>query len=144
MIQGGAFIKILFFIILIIISVNDLYEKQISNNMCILILILGIVSYAYYDEISFGEMMLGLIFPSVIFLFSGILYSGSIGGGDVKFVAASGFFMGVTLIIRAVLIGLFICLIVQLTWLIRKRKFEHKKIPLGPYLSAGMIIAYFL
>ena len=67
-----------------------------------------------------------------------------IGGGDIKLAAATGLILGLPASILASLVGLFLFLLFGLAYrVVRKRK-GRLALPLGPFLAAGTITAYFV
>lgn len=63
----------------------------------------------------------------------------AIGGGDIKLMAVAGLILGWQLIILAFFIG---CILGSIIHIIRMRAFgEGKVLAMGPYLSAGILIA---
>lgn len=82
----------------------------------------------------------GFFVLSVPLLILACVLPGSIGGGDIKLMAAGGFLLGVTGILNAFVTGMLAagCYVVVL--LATKKATWKAEIALGPFLCFGMII----
>lgn len=127
----------LFFSILIIISMIDLDTMLIPNRLVAAIFVLGIASIWIFPDVSIFSRLIGSVIVSVPFLLIAI-FTGGMGGGDVKLMFAAGFFLGAKSVVIAALIGI---VIAAICGIIIKIKTKQSKIPFGPFLSAGLAIA---
>ncbi len=127
----------LFFSILIIISMIDLDTMLIPNRLVAAIFVLGIASIWIFPEVSIFSRLIGSVIISIPFLLIAI-FTGGMGGGDVKLMFAAGFFLGAKSVVIAALIGI---VLAAICGIIIKIKTKKSKIPFGPYLSAGLAIA---
>lgn len=127
----------LFFSILIIISMIDLDTMLIPNRLVAAIFVLGIASIWIFPEVSLLSRLIGAVIISVPFLLIAI-FTGGMGGGDVKLMFAAGILLGTKSIIIAALIGI---VLAAICGIIIKLKTKVSKIPFGPYLSVGLVIA---
>lgn len=125
--------------ILIVASMIDFDIMEIPNRLNILIIVLGIVSIAT-QTLSINERIIGFFIVSVPTLLIAILTKGGIGGGDIKLLASAGLLLGYKNILVATFIGVMIGGIVGMIKLI-KYKQRKQEMPLGPYLSIGIMIA---
>lgn len=84
-----------------------------------------------------GEGALGALAGAGIFLFLLLIWPGAFGGGDVKFLAAGGIFLGpagtAVAFVLSVLLAGGSCVL--------RRRGGREEIPFGPFLAAGMGIA---
>lgn len=84
-----------------------------------------------------GEGALGALAGAGIFLLLLLVWPGAFGGGDVKFLAAGGIFLGpagtAVAFVLSVLLAGGSCVL--------RRRSGREEIPLGPFLAAGMGIA---
>jgi leader peptidase (prepilin peptidase)/N-methyltransferase len=137
----ALFIAILFSI-LVIISFIDLKHQIIPDGLVILILILGIVN-AVYIVLVHGEpwytFVIGFFAASVPLFILGLIYPDGMGGGDIKFMAAAGLFMGWKLVLLSLFIGAIYGGIVSLFIVIGKKGSMKTAIPFGPMLSLGIV-----
>lgn len=124
---------------LIALSVIDFRTYEIPVGFCVFIGILGIARVATDPENVFNYL-LGAVAVSAVLA---ILYYGSkgraIGGGDVKLMAACGFLLGWQKIVLAFTLG---CILGSVIHIIRmKVSKQGRMLAMGPYLSAGVMIA---
>lgn len=89
----------------------------------------------------FSKCLVGCLIISVPMLFLAVVFPGSFGGGDIKLVAAGGFFLGADLIVEAALIALFSAGAYCLWKYVVKRCNRKERFALGPFLCAGMMLA---
>lgn len=84
-----------------------------------------------------GEGALGALAGAGIFLLLLLVWPGAFGGGDVKFLAAGGIFLGpagtAVAFVLSVLLAGGSCVL--------RRRDGREEIPFGPFLAAGMGIA---
>ena len=84
-----------------------------------------------------GEGALGALAGAGIFLLLLLVWPGAFGGGDVKFLAAGGIFLGpagtAVAFVLSVLMAGGSCVL--------RRRCGREEIPFGPFLAAGMGIA---
>ncbi len=133
----NVFILIAFLTILGFISIEDLRTMEISDKWHMYVLILGVINI-FIGNGNFHSSILGFFGVSVPMLILALLCPGSIGGGDIKMVASSGFLLGLDKIVLGsgagfLLGGLYGC------WLLlvrRKKSTDH--FPFGPWLAAGI------
>ena len=124
---------------LVVLSVIDFRTYEIPFGINLFILALGLIRLAL-DYHNFLSYLIGSLAVSV---FLTILYYASggraIGGGDVKLMAVCGLFLGWKLIILAFGLG---CVLGAVIHVIRmKVSGEDHVLAMGPYLSAGVLIA---
>lgn len=124
---------------LIVLSVIDFRTYEIPFGINLFILALGLIRLAL-DYHNFLSYLIGSLAVSA---FLTILYYATggraIGGGDVKLMAVCGLFLGWKLIILAFLLG---CVLGAVIHVIRmKVSGEDHVLAMGPYLSAGVMIA---
>lgn len=124
---------------LIVLSVIDFRTYEIPFGINLFILALGLIRLAL-DYHNFLSYLIGSLAVSVVLA---ILYYATggraIGGGDVKLMAVCGLFLGWKLIILAFALG---CVLGAVIHVIRmKVSGEDHVLAMGPYLSAGVLIA---
>ena len=123
----------------VVLSVIDFRTYEIPFGINLFILALGLIRLAL-DYHNFLSYLIGSLAVSA---FLTILYYASggraIGGGDVKLMAVCGLFLGWKLIILAFGLG---CVLGAVIHVIRmKVSGEDHVLAMGPYLSAGVLIA---
>lgn len=164
MIQKG--LLVVFCLMLLIVALEDLRFRRISNVWNLIILACGLISilcqklekeatslpywlfrivFRFMNDSGYHKLfnlpvkshLIGLIIVSLPMLLISLVTKGGIGGGDIKFVAASGLFLGWELTLFGTLIGLVLNAIVAIILMLAHRLGRKDKIPLGPYLSIG-------
>ena len=124
---------------LLALSVIDFRTYEIPFGFNIFIGILGIVRLVT-DLSNWQLYVIGFLAISAVLEILLLVSGGrAIGGGDVKLMAAAGLLLGWKLIILAFLIG---CILGSVIHIIRM-KVSHAEhvLAMGPYLSAGILIA---
>lgn len=133
---------------LLALSVIDFRTYEIPVGFNIFIGALGVINLIY-RFIAFGvegsdwqTYIIGLFAVSLVTLIIYLASGGrAIGGGDVKLMAAAGLLIGWKLIVLAFLLG---CILGSVIHIIRMKvsKADHM-LAMGPYLSAGIMLAVF-
>ena len=124
---------------LLALSVIDFRTYEIPFGFNVFIGILGLVRLVT-DFGNWSDYVLGFLAISVVLLLLLVVSGGrAIGGGDVKLMAAAGLLVGWKLIILAFLIG---CILGSVIHIIRMKVSQAERVlAMGPYLSAGILIA---
>ena len=123
----------------LILSVIDFRTYEIPLGINLFILALGVIRLCT-DLSNWTQYVVGF---GAVSVFLAMLYyvtkGRAIGGGDVKLMAACGLLIGWKLIIMAFLLG---CILGAVIHVIRmKISGADHVLALGPYLSAGVVIA---
>lgn len=142
------FIEICCFSVCIItIATIDFYLKIIPNKIVFLFaitnLLFVLLNYIIYSENMFIYIC-GIFSASAVLFIVSFFSNGSIGGGDIKFVAASGLLLGWKLSITGLFVSLLIAGFILLALLLLKRIDSATLVPLGPFLAIGMYISILL
>ena len=128
---------------LIALSVIDFRTYEIPVGFNIFILVLGtirVVCEFINDHNSWPEFIIGLVSVSVPILLIFYATKGrGIGGGDVKLMGAAGLLLGWKLIVLAFFLGCLLGSVIHITRM--KVSGESHVLAMGPYLSAGIVIA---
>lgn len=135
---------IVFFGVLVAVSIFDLYQTKIPDYLCGIILAVGIISAFFIKDITIGDRLLGVFVISVPMIIIAVISKRSFGGGDIKLMAVSGIFMGAKLMIVSALLGLFMAGMYIVISLIVKNKSIKNGFALGPCFSIAMIISCML
>jgi leader peptidase (prepilin peptidase)/N-methyltransferase len=133
-----------FFSILIVISMIDLQHQIIPDGLVITLFILGALNASYrifllHDH--WYPYVIGIFAASVPLLILGLIYPDGLGGGDVKFMAAAGLFVGWKTILLGLFLGNVIALLCVVVLFFRKKAGRKTQIPFGPFLSLGIVCA---
>jgi len=133
-----------------IAMVFDINTKRIPNTLVFIMFIgwmLLIVPMMFTDTNSgmtiLVDSMFGFLSGGGLFLLVYLLSRKGLGGGDVKFMAAAGLYLGLAETIPAILYGTVLAAITGLI-LIMLKKIERKgTMPLAPFLFIGIMITIF-
>ena len=124
---------------LLALSFIDWRTQEIPVGFNIFILLLGLIRLIT-DIGNWSQYVIGLFAVSgFLFLLFLITKGRSIGGGDIKLMAATGLLLGWQLNIIAFLLGCIIGSIIHLTLMAIKK--ANRVLAFGPYLSMGVYIA---
>lgn len=109
------------------------YINEITKEH-VLLLLIGLL------EIQFVPALLGLVLVPLPFLAAALFKEGSMGGADIKLMAACGFIMGVQKGYMAMIAGLTLAVMIQKVYV----RESEKGFALVPYLSIGCLLAMLL
>jgi prepilin signal peptidase PulO-like enzyme (type II secretory pathway) len=90
------------------------------------------------------DNLLGFGIMAAAFLIILLIFPGSFGGGDLKYAAAIGFFLGLDLAIIALETALISGALFGIIYALIKRTGLKIKIPFAPFLTIGAITAVYL
>ena len=127
-----------FVMLLTYAAMIDLKTRTIPDHIPVLIILIGLIDMEPVSAV------LGLMFVPLPYFIMALLKENSIGGGDIKLMGACGFYLGLQAGYVASVLGLILALMIHLAYSVIGSKKTNKSIPLGPYLGAGSIIAYFV
>jgi prepilin signal peptidase PulO-like enzyme (type II secretory pathway) len=122
-------------------AVIDVKTLTIPNELIILFVLLSL--YPLLRENTLLESLYGLLLMFVFFLVVLLVFPGSFGGGDVKFAAAIGLFLGLELAVVALEGSLITGAVAGTIYAIKTGRGFRSRIPFGPFLFAGLMIALF-
>ena len=137
----------IFSIFIITIGFIDFYLKIIPDKIVCLFAVVGLI-FAVLNNIDHPrgifDNLIGAVSASIILFTVSLFSNGSIGGGDIKFTATAGIFLGWKLSIVALAAALFFAGVVLTPLLIIKKVDKEDVVALGPFLAAGMYAASLL
>lgn len=122
-------------------SLQDLYNREVDDCLWVMVLLSALIRFKPAEI----PIMLAGMFMSTLPLFAAsVLKNGSIGGADIKLMAAVGFFFGPRLGLTSLIIGLTASVVgVCITRKIKKEP-VNTSFPLVPFLAAGSFAACLL
>jgi prepilin signal peptidase PulO-like enzyme (type II secretory pathway) len=134
-----------------IASVYDIKERRIPN-LCVLLMIGAwtamVVPQLFYDTSgALSELIdsaMGFASAGALFLLVYLVSRKGLGGGDVKFMAAAGLYLGFQRVPPAILYGSILSAIVGGILILAKRIGRKDPIPLAPFLYIGILLTIFL
>jgi len=147
-----ALIKTALLIILSYIAmIFDIKSKRIPNKL-VLLMIAGwivLIAFALSFNTESGVKLLidstfGLLTGGGMFLLVYLMSRKGLGGGDVKFIAAAGLYLGLANTINTILFGSILAAITGLTLILLKKIKRKDTIPLAPFMFMGIMITVFI
>ena len=134
-----------------IAMVFDINAKRIPNMLVVIMItvwILLIIPVIFIDTDRglgiLADSIYGLLSGGGLFLLVYIISKKGLGGGDVKFMAAAGLYLGFTGTIPAILYGTVLAAVTGIILILLKKIKRKDPIPLAPFLFVGIALTIFL
>jgi len=132
-------------------SVMDIKAKRIPNELILAMIaawVLIITPKLFIDTEAGVSLLkdsaLGFLIGGGLFMVVYLVSRKGLGGGDVKFMAAAGLYLGFGGTIPAMLFGTILAALTGLALILMKKIGRKDTIPLAPFLYIGMLITVFL
>lgn len=132
-----------FFILLWRIGRSDYRTRMIPDRLTAMLAFVGVLSVWTMPQLPLHSRGIGLFAASLPLLLCAMAFPASFGGGDIKLMAGAGFFLGYRRVLVALLLGLCGGGIYGAGGLLTKRAGRKTRFALGPFLCAGIVLAYF-
>ncbi len=129
--------------LLLLIALIDWDTQIIRDRFQVCIGLLGIAALWLFPEHTLADRLIGTIAVSLPMLILALLVEGAFGGGDIKLMAVSGFFLGWKSIVAAMFLGLLLGGTLALWLLARKKLNRRDHMAFGPFLALGLTAALF-
>jgi len=133
-----------------IAMIIDVRTRQIPNKLVFmmfvvwLLLIMPLTLYGTQVGIrALTDSLLGLITGGGLFLLVYLISRKGLGGGDVKFMATVGLYLGFANTLPAILYGTVLAAIFGLVLLLLKKIRSKDTMPLAPFMFVGIMITIF-
>ena len=133
-----------------IAMVFDIHTKRIPNGLVVTMIVgwlLLIVPMLFLDTATgiklLTDSLYGLLAGGGLFLLVYLLSRKGLGGGDVKFMAAAGLYLGFASTIPAILYGTILAALTGLILILIKKISRKDTMPLAPFLFIGILITVF-
>lgn len=139
--EGPGFISVLnclFFSVLIVTALIDLDTMEIPDRLHLIIFLLGFIRLVLTPA-NFGSQLLGALIISIPFWI--FYHFEAMGGGDVKLMLVSGFYLGFSQVLVSFVLSTFLGAAAALYLIGVKKKDRRTAIPFGPFLAMGMVLA---
>jgi len=141
---GLTFDFLVYFLVapaLVIITAVDIKHQVIPDIITLPGLALGLVAGSY--SIGYVNSFMGFLLGSGLFYFVALLSNGGMGGGDIKYIAAAGAFVGWQKVLLIIFIGAVLGTFVGLFQIGVQKKTRKNIIPFGPLLALATLITLF-
>jgi len=140
--------SILIIILSYIAMICDITGKKIPNNLVLIMIavwMLLITGSMFFDLnrtlTTMADSISGMFIGGGLFLLVYLISRKGLGGGDVKFMAAAGLYLGFSGTVPAILYGTVLAALTGLAMIILKKIDRKDTMPLVPFLFIGIIIA---
>ncbi|MDI6631096.1 MAG: prepilin peptidase [Thermoanaerobacteraceae bacterium] len=135
-------VKYLFFTAgLIAAALIDLEHRLIPNRLVLGLLAGAAVLVPLARDVSLESSAAGALIAGGALLFLGWVTRGGMGGGDVKFAAVAGLYLGLQKVLLGLFLGAVLGSVAGLVLIAAGKRTRKDYIPFGPYLSAGFLVA---
>lgn len=126
----------------------DLDHWLLPDKITIPGMVVGILGSFFLPQHDWLNAVLGILFGggllfSVAWLYLGVTGKDGLGGGDIKFLAMAGAFLGWKGAFVTILFGSFVGSILGIFLMLIKGKKGTTAIPFGPFLCGGALLAFF-
>ena len=141
---GLTFDFLVYFVLaptLVIITVVDIKHQIIPDIITLPGLALGLAAGSY--SIGYANSFMGFLLGCGLFYLLAILSNGGMGGGDIKYIAAAGAFVGWQKVLLIIFIGAVLGTFVGLFQIGFQKKTRKNIIPFGSLLSVATLITLF-
>jgi len=132
-------------------AVLDLKTKRIPNGLVLTMLVAWVLTMTPMLFLDTGaaigmlkDSALGFVIGGGLFLLVYIVSHKGLGGGDVKFMAVAGLYLGFGGAIPVMLYGTVLAALTGLALILLKKIGRSDAIPLAPFLFAGILLTVFL
>jgi len=143
--RTGLSVKLLFELalasVLICVVIIDIKHEIIPNSLNLFLGVIGIGYVLITGHIQWTDALYGFLAGGG-FLFL-IALVGPMGGGDIKFMAAMGLWLGLFPTVLALLLSFISGGLIGVLLIVFKIKDRKDHIPFGPFLVFGSVIGYF-
>ncbi|MHC1717117.1 MAG: A24 family peptidase [Acidaminococcaceae bacterium] len=131
---------LIFTCFLIVISFIDYDHSLIYDKVLLPMAAVGVISNIVIGAIKLPNMLIAALLGGSIFLVLAIVSKGGFGGGDIKFMACVGLWLGFKYTILVVLLSFIFGGLGAAILLLFKKKTIIDKFPYGPYIAMASFI----
>lgn len=129
---------------------SDFKHKRVSNKLVLAMVVAWMIMltprFFYFAEQAITTALtgiVGLVMAGVLFLLVYLISRKGLGGGDVKFMAAAGLYLGLSGVLPAMLWGAILAAITGLVLIASKKMGRKDTIPLIPFLYIGIVMTVY-
>jgi leader peptidase (prepilin peptidase) / N-methyltransferase len=129
--------------LIITVTFIELEKQDVPEELIIFCLIAGLLFNIYAIKVNMINGILGFMLGGAVFLIIAMITQGAFGGGNIKYMAVLGLYMGWKLIIVIALLSFVLGAIVSIILTVSKIKSRKDYISLGPFIAVSTIIVIF-
>lgn len=134
-----------------ILAYIDRRERIVPNHLVVMILLVAslflILRISGNFPLAFGYVLTsltGMLFGGGIFLISRVFSKKGVGMGDIKLLAAMGFYLGLYSIVGVLMIALFVVSGTGLYLIFIKKRSIKDELPFAPFIAIGVTVGILL
>lgn len=132
---------LMFVVFLLVISIIDYDYQLILDKILIWFAIAGVIFNTLINNTIVLDILWGSVAGGAILFLIALLTKGGMGGGDIKFMAALGLWLGLKLTLLTLFLSFVIGGIGSLLLLALKIKGRKDFIPFGPFIAVAAFIS---
>ncbi|MCE5287114.1 MAG: prepilin peptidase [Pelosinus sp.] len=126
---------------LIVITFIDYDHQLILDKVLVWFAIAGVIINLLLPDVGLLDMLLGALSGGGLLLLIAVISRGGMGGGDIKFAAALGLWVGWQLTLLCLFLAFLIGGVSGILVIILHIKGRKDYIPFGPFIAAGLFIS---
>jgi len=127
----------------LVISQIDLEHYIIPNRLVLILLLFGIMYHILVQDLTLLNRFFGLVLGFIVPFLMAVISRGGMGAGDIKLMAAIGWWLGFPGVIYALFVGSLLGSIIGVILITLRLKKRKDPIPFGPFLVFGFLIIFF-
>lgn len=137
-------VTLLYLGILGIAAWRDWKTKTIHNGFAAAVALLGVAALWVFPDPALRDRVLGAFAVSLPMFLCAFAVRGAFGGGDIKLMAAGGFFLGWRAVLAAMCWALAAGGVYCAVMLARGKMTRKDRFAFGPFLAFGLAVSFFL
>lgn len=126
--------------LLLIIAFIDIDYQIIPNRLVFIGLLVGVILNMFSHNLNWLQLVLGFLAGGCALLVIALLFPGGMGGGDIKFAAMLGIYLGWPEILGVLFIASVFGAITGFSLIFFNKKTRQETIPFGPFLALGALV----
>lgn len=126
--------------ILLVVALIDWDTQMIYDRFQLMIFLLGFVALWLFPQHGIVDRLIGAVVIAVPMLLLTLLIPGAFGGGDIKLMAVSGWFLGTAPVVCAMFFGILTGGGYGAVMLMTKKLGGKDHFAFGPFLALGLMI----
>lgn len=128
---------------LLVVTMIDLDHQIIPDRITLPGIVVGL-AVSYFLPHGFLSGLIGLFAGGGLFYLIAVISRGGMGGGDIKLIAMIGTFLGWQMALLTIFLAALSGSVVGIYLMAARGHGRKSKVPFGPFLSLGAIVALFV
>jgi len=129
--------------LVVIVSIADIDSMIIPNKVLLFFGITGILLRLFIPTVPWWNGWVGAVTGFIMLSLIAILSKDGMGGGDIKYFAVLGLFVGVKGIVLSLVLAAVLGLVYGLFAILILKKDRKEPIPFGPFIGAATLIIFY-